>query len=207
MTRLDKITRLDRQAEAKSAKRLLKKEQLAESAVNALKQLGYARTSLRDIAELSGMSVGTLHYYFEDKVELIGFCVQRYKTAFIKEMEANLYVDAEGAQLVRVIGAGLAQSIRREAETHRLWYDIRAQAMFDPAFRDVVGEIEAALIALVAQTYRRLNLPQEDALPAYLMLDAGFRFFLQRHLSGDAQAADLFEAQVIAQLGAARAAL
>ncbi|GAA6190062.1 TetR/AcrR family transcriptional regulator [Litorivita sp. NS0012-18] len=206
MTRLDKITRLDRQAEAKSAKRLLKKEQLAESAVNALKQLGYARTSLRDIAQLSGMSVGTLHYYFEDKVDLIGFCVQRYKTAFIKEMEANLYGDAEGAQLVRVIGAGLAQSIRREAETHRLWYDIRAQAMFDPAFRDVVDEIETALIALVGQMYRRLKLPPEGALPAYLMLDAGFRFFLQRHLSGDAQAVDQFEAQIIAQLDAARAA-
>ncbi len=205
MTRLDKITRLDRQAEAKSAKRLLKKEQLAAAAVDALKQLGYARTSLRDIAEISGMSVGTLHYYFEDKVDLIAFCVQRYKTGFVAEMEANLYVDAEGAELVKVIAAGLAQSIRREAETHRLWYDIRAQAMFDPAFRDVVDEIEAALIALVAHMYRRLELPPEGALAANLMLDAGFRFFLQRHLSGDARAVDLFEQQVILQLDGARA--
>ena len=60
VTKLDKIARLAEKADAKSAKRARKRDELADSAIAALKQLGYARTSLRDIAELSGVAVGTL---------------------------------------------------------------------------------------------------------------------------------------------------
>ncbi len=38
-----------------------------------LKQLGYAQTSLRDIAAHGGVAVGTLHYHFADKAALMDF--------------------------------------------------------------------------------------------------------------------------------------
>jgi AcrR family transcriptional regulator len=201
LTKLDKIERLTQQAGAKSAKRTRKKEELADHAISALKQLGYARTSLRDIAALSGVAVGTLHYYFEDKVDLIGFCVRRYKAGFVAQMDTIVQTSDGPEKLAELFIKGLALSIRRDAETHRLWYDVRSQAMFDPAFEEVVAEIEDAMIALVVRLLDRLAQPTDQALSVYLMLDASFRFYLQRFLAGDKDAPSEFEAQVSAQFG------
>ena len=200
MTKLDKISRLAEKADAKSAKRARKKDELADNAIAALKQLGYARTSLRDIAELSGVAVGTLHYYFEDKVDLIAYCVRRYKSGFVAEMRTILSENLAAADLSVRFVRGLALSIRRDAETHRLWYDIRAQAMFDPAFHEVVADIEAGLVALVAEFLERTGKGHVDPAPAYLMLDAAFRYHLQRVLSGDRAAPGQFEDQVAGML-------
>ena len=48
-----------------------RRNELAESALLTLGELGYARTSLRDIASNSPFSHGVLHYYFADKLELV----------------------------------------------------------------------------------------------------------------------------------------
>ena len=44
---------------------------LADSALRTLGELGYARASLREIANNSEFSHGVVHYYFHDKLELI----------------------------------------------------------------------------------------------------------------------------------------
>jgi AcrR family transcriptional regulator len=54
-----------------------RRAQLAASALQTLSELGYARTSMREIAQNSEFSHGVLHYYFRDKVELITFCVRQ----------------------------------------------------------------------------------------------------------------------------------
>ena len=48
-----------------------RRAQLAAAALQTLAELGYARTSLRDIAQNSDFSHGVLHYYFSDKEDLI----------------------------------------------------------------------------------------------------------------------------------------
>ena len=56
-----------------------RRTQLAISALATLGELGYARTSLREIAQNSAFSHGVVHYYFADKFELITHCVRYYK--------------------------------------------------------------------------------------------------------------------------------
>ena len=53
--------------------------ELAEAALGTLGELGYSRTSLREIAQNSQFSHGVFHYYFKDKADLICFCVRHYK--------------------------------------------------------------------------------------------------------------------------------
>lgn len=201
MTKLDKINRLADRADAKMARRTQKKDELADSAIAALEQLGYARTSLRDIAELSGVAVGTLHYYFEDKVDLITYCVRRYKARFVADMQSILAADIAPEQLADRFIKGLSLSIRHDAETHRLWYDIRAQAMFDPAFHEIGADIENGLTDLVAEFLSLTGQNGVTAPTAYLMIDAAFRFHLQQFLSGDKSAPVAFETQVSEMLG------
>ncbi|MCP4185079.1 MAG: TetR/AcrR family transcriptional regulator [Hyphomicrobiales bacterium] len=200
MTRLIKLERLKDKARRRSEKRTHKKTELAVNAIEVLKQLGYARTSLRDIAEHSGVSVGILHYYFEDKVDLISFCVQKYKEDFINEMDEILLASSGAEAIVEGFSHGLSETIRTGAETHRLWYDIRTQALFEENFHGVVAEIEYALILLVERLLGRLGIPKSDALQIYLTLDGAFRYCLQRTLSGDKTATQEFYKLVKTQL-------
>ena len=176
--------KLKARAERKNAKREEKKRQIAESAIEALKELGYANTSLRDIADKSDLSLGMLHYYFEDRTDLIIYCVEVYKKEFVRNILEAMR-DAEGRQsVIDAFSKALAASIIDDAMTHRLWYDIRTQAMFDASFRPAVAEIEAMLITIVETALIKAghDAPQNVDL-SYATLDGVFRYIMQGQIS------------------------
>jgi AcrR family transcriptional regulator len=70
---------LDRIERAHVDKFSARRIELAEAALETLAELGYAKTSLREIAQKSEFTHGVLHYYFRDKVDLICCCVRHYK--------------------------------------------------------------------------------------------------------------------------------
>lgn len=180
------IAKLEQRAERKSAKREEKKRQIAESAIEALKELGYANTSLRDIAEKSDLSLGMLHYYFEDRSDLIIYCVSTYKQAFVRQIAAAL-MRAEGReQVIQAFSDALVASIFDDGMIHRLWYDIRTQAMFDETFRPIVAEIEEMLIGIVRMAHEKAgqSVPGQAEIQ-YALLDGVFRFLMQRQIGTD----------------------
>ncbi|HEY0616664.1 MAG TPA: TetR family transcriptional regulator, partial [Kribbella sp.] len=77
-----------------------RRSQLATSALRTLSELGYARTSLREIAQNSEFSHGVLHYYFRDKVELITYCVKQYKAECVTRYD-QIVATAESAEQLR----------------------------------------------------------------------------------------------------------
>lgn len=172
--------KLKTRADRKTRKRAEKKRQIAESALQALKELGYANTSLRDIAAKSDLSLGMLHYYFEDRSALIIYCVQLYKRRFVREM-LEAMARAEGREeVIEAFSAALVTSIIDDEMTHRLWYDIRTQAMFDDAFRPAVAEIEGLLIGITKSAFDRAGVaPPEGVEMSYAMLDGAFRHLMQ----------------------------
>ncbi|MFL1405908.1 TetR/AcrR family transcriptional regulator [Marinobacter sp. M1N3S26] len=172
-------------AERKNRKRQEKKDQIASSALQALQELGYANTSLRDIAEKAGLSLGMLHYYFEDRTALILHCVTAYKTTFISLLREAVG-NADGREAIMdALAKGLATTIVEDASTHRLWYDLRSQALFDPTFRPAVRDIEQALIEIVAMAATRAGKADEvDASLGYAVLDGVFRYQMQNQVTG-----------------------
>jgi AcrR family transcriptional regulator len=176
--------KLKARAERKTAKREEKKHQIALSAIAALKELGYANTSLRDIAEKSDMSLGMLHYYFEDRTDLIIYCVTIYKEQFVREISDALD-RAEGRdQVIETFAEALVAAILDDATTHRLWYDIRTQAMFDSTFRPVVNEIERKLVGIVRVAFEKAGSDMPDSVEiSYALLDGVFRFMMQSQIS------------------------
>lgn len=202
VTKTAELHRLSSEAAKRPGKRADRKRELAEHAIAALGSLGYARTTLRDIASRSGVSLGVLHYYFEDKIDLISYCVRIYKDTFVATLDAIMAADLPSEAVAAGLIDGLVATVADHANTHRLWYDIRSQALFDEAFRPVVAEIEGALIALVERLLGRLRIEGESPTSAYLRLDAVFRHHLQRHLFGDGEALGDFRAALGEQLGA-----
>ena len=117
-----------------------RRDQLAAAARQTLAELGYANTSLRDIAQNSEFSHGVLHYYFADKFELITYCVRQYKAECVTALRLHRgHRGARADELRAEIGAAMARTLRDDAGMHRLWYDLRNQSQFDEAFRPDVS--------------------------------------------------------------------
>ena len=168
-----------------------RRDQLAESALKTLGDLGYARTTLREIANNSTFSHGVVHYYFEDKLELVIYSVRYYKARCVTRYDAVVQDSTSADGLVEAFAAKLAQTIREEAPMHRLWYDLRTQSMFEEALRETITEIDAALEAMiwrVIDRYATLAEGQPSVTPAaaYGMLDGLFQQALLAYTaSGD----------------------
>ncbi len=172
-----------------------RRAQLATSALRTLSELGYARTSLREIAQNSEFSHGVLHYYFRDKVELITYCVKLYKAECVTRYD-QIVATATAADQLRVdFGEALATTCDEDGTMHRLWYDLRNQALFEQSFREDVLEIDKTLelmIWRIVTTYAELSGTPitVSASTAYGLLDGLFQQALLRHLSGEPNALD-----------------
>ncbi|GAA4936639.1 TetR family transcriptional regulator [Actinomycetospora succinea] len=192
MTSTDAGDRLSRRRVDKFEER---RRLLADAALQTLADRGYARTSLRDIAQSSDFSLGVLHYYFRDKVELITYCVRRYKARCVERYDTIAAHATDAEQLLRDAGDGLAATLEQDALLHRLWYDLRAQSLFDESFRLDVADIDASLermIWRIVDAYAGLAgaPPRCTSGLAYAAFDGLFQQALLRHLAGDPAALD-----------------
>ncbi len=171
-----------------------RRAQLAAAALQTLAEQGYARTSLRDIAQNTDFSHGVLHYYFSDKFELITYCVRQYKAECVTRYDSIVASAGSAAELKRGFAAAMATTLREDATMHRLWYDLRNQSLFDESFRTDVLEIDQSLermIWRIASKYAELaGAPLiVSSSAAYAVFDGLFQQALIRHLAGSADAA------------------
>jgi TetR/AcrR family transcriptional regulator, transcriptional repressor of bet genes len=178
-----------------------RRNQLAESALQTLGELGYARTSLREIANNSEFSHGVVHYYFADKFELIIYCVRYYKARCVTRYDAVVEDSTTADGLLSAFAAKLVETIHEEAAMHRLWYDLRTQSMFEEKLREAVLMIDATLedmIWRVISRYAELAGRPTSMTPAaaYGVLDGLFQQALLGHLTGSAVAVDSMATQV-----------
>jgi AcrR family transcriptional regulator len=171
-----------------------RRRELAAAALQTLSELGYARTSLREIALNSPYSHGVLHYYFADKVELITYCVRQYKAECVQRYDRIVERSEPAGVLAADFGDALVTTLIDDAPMHRLWYDLRSQALFEASFRDDVLEIDATLERMIWQVVSRFAglRGTEVAMPpsrCYAMFDGLFQQALLRQLSGVQSAA------------------
>ena len=132
-----------------------RRDELAESALETLGDLGYARTTLRQIASKSAFSHGVVHYYFQDKLELVIYSVRYYKARCVTRYDSVVADSTTADGLLDAFAARLAETIREEAPMHRLWYDLRTQSMFDDQLRDAVTVIDKTLEEMIWRVVSR----------------------------------------------------
>ncbi|GAA5067669.1 TetR/AcrR family transcriptional regulator [Nocardia callitridis] len=182
-TKRDRIAR--RQVDKFDARR----KELAIATLHTLADLGYARTSLREIAQNSEYSHGVLHYYFADKRELITEAVRQYEAICVTRYDDVVARVTSTEQLRREFTAVFCSTMETDAALHRLWYDLRNQSLFDESFRKDVLEIDErreAMIWRVVSRYAELADTEPACSPAtaYAALDGVFQRALLCALSG-----------------------
>ncbi len=172
-----------------------RRDELADAALQTLSELGYARTSLREIAQNSAFSHGVLHYYFADKVDLIMYVVRRYKAHCVTRYDEIVATARTAAALRRAFAEGMAATLRAEAALHRLWYDLRTQSLFEASFRADVAEIDGSLermIWRIVTQHATLSgaQPNLDSPLAYAIFDGLFQHALFKQIAGERGGAD-----------------
>jgi AcrR family transcriptional regulator len=181
----------------------VRRAELAAATLRTLAELGYARTSLREIAQNSEFSHGVLHYYFRDKVDLITHCVREYKAICVTRYDQVVATATTPAQLQEGFLDKLAQTLVEEPQMHRLWYDLRNQSMFEETFRADVAAIDASLERMVWRVVTRFaelvgTAPLVTPSVMYALFDGLFQQALLRQLAGEAGAAADLRAAVTA---------
>lgn len=170
-----------------------RRDELADAALITLGELGFAHTTLRDIAERSPLSHGVVHYYFGDKLELLSYCVRRYKEQCARRYDELVALATAADELRDGFAAAMRRTLEEDTAMHRLWYDMRAQSMFEPALRDDVRAIddllEQMIWAIVCRYAQLAGAPVSTApLLAYAAFDGLFDSCLVRFHTGDAAA-------------------
>jgi AcrR family transcriptional regulator len=132
-----------------------RREQLALSALTTLSELGYAQTSLRDIARDSGFSHGILHYYFRDKADLIIYCVRHFSVGRAEKYDSLATAAVNSDELKSSFISAISVDLSTDAEVYRMWYDLRNQSLFDPSLRSAVAVIDKALQDAVWRIFTR----------------------------------------------------
>lgn len=191
-TRVIEPSRFDRRSVDKFDAR---RNELADAALVTLGELGYARTSLREIAQKTSFSHGVLHYYFRDKIELITFCVRRYKATCVTRYDAVIAGSGTAAALADDFAEALVTTMREDFALHRLWYDLRSQSTFEDVLRLTVAELDAQLEAMIGRVVERYAMlaggrPVVTPLVAYATFDGLFENCLVRYIGGDAGVAE-----------------
>lgn len=157
-----------------------RRSELALATLATLAELGYARTSLREIAQNSEYSHGVLHYYFSSKLDLIAHAVRQYEEICVTRYDDVVAAAESADHLRRSFIDTFFETLVADAAIHRLWYDLRNQSLFDASFRADVLDIESRreeMIWRVVARYCELVGAEPILTPAtaYITVDGIFQ--------------------------------
>lgn len=197
----NRLTEANERARAKVDRFAARQAELANAALATLAELGYARTSLREIAENTEFSHGVLRYYFDDKLDLIIQCIQQYKAVCVRRYDVTIETATSQEALFEGFLEQLSTTLQTETHLHRLWYDLRSQALFEEALMVDIQSIDSDLEQMVWQVFARYaelggSTPKLSSKALYAVFDGLFQDALAKVISGDTNAVSQLEAEL-----------
>lgn len=176
---------------------LRRRNEIADRAISCFAEHGYAETSLRDIAAAAEMNLGRLHYYFDSKADLVVFAIRQYKMRFVEQLTEAIRAKAEKSESIGAVVEVLMESLADAGKAHRVWYDMRTQALFNPAMQPAIAEIQAELEDATKALFVKFCRDADDEVvhTAFLLLDAIFFDALRHSFNGARPNPDLYRAR------------
>ena len=122
-----------------------RRDEILEVAKAQIAERGYGNTSMRDIAEASGLLAGSLYSHFRSKAEIVRDIVIRFYDELLPAQQAVVDGDGTGADKFRaMVGAVHAVCSRHREELTILHYDWHTLSGLE-ALSDVHGQSLATL--------------------------------------------------------------
>jgi TetR/AcrR family transcriptional repressor of bet genes len=117
------------------------RERILEAAIEVLKSKGYAGLTIAKVAGAAGESKPLVVYHYGSKQEL----VQAAGRAIAEMITTEVLAAVDGAgtveAVVRGVDAGVERVLDRDERVARLYFDLAAVSVVDPAIRQTIAEV------------------------------------------------------------------
>ena len=146
-----------------------RRRRLVEAAYESMLRSGLAAVRTRDVASEAGITVGTLHYYFPTKEDLVRAVLEyAIRERIVLPLE-NSRIAEDGAAELRAMLNGLRRQAEEEPGHFRLLHEMIWASHDDPAIRTMLSQWHSdwhASIVHNLETGQRDGSVRDDLDPA-----------------------------------------
>jgi AcrR family transcriptional regulator len=130
------------------------RERVLEAGLEVLKAEGYAGLTTAKVAARSGQNKALIAYHFGSKEGLVAAVAGEVSEAITNEVIGGLDGAATVEELVRGASAALWRVLDRDERLARLYFDLAAVSVVEPAVRAVMHHMRNSWRAVVADLLR-----------------------------------------------------
>lgn len=124
-------------------------ERILGSACRCIARKGYARASMRDIAEDAGVALGQLNYYYKNKDGLYMAVIRALSRDYSREIRARLQPSGSAGERLGRLVAYVKRTVREKPELNRTILDLVSMSIWNPNFRQLLSSLFEDLAGLV----------------------------------------------------------
>ena len=133
----------------------IRRRLIVDAARTVIAERGLFATTMRDIAQASGVSVGTLTYHFTGIAEILAEVLQGEMDSFYLPIVENARGAPDATTALRLLVDGFFADDERTVQHWRLWLDFWALASHVPRYGEWQSEIYRDLHGLIASLLGR----------------------------------------------------
>jgi len=112
----------------------IRRRLIVDAARTVIAERGLFTTTMRDIAQASGVSVGTLTYHFTGIAEILAEVLQGEMDSFYLPIVENARAAPDAGTALRLLVDGFFADDERTVQHWRLWLDFWSLSAHDPAY-------------------------------------------------------------------------
>lgn len=113
-----------------------RRQEILDAAMRCFARTGYHSTSMDDIVAESGLSKGTLYWYFKSKRELFFALFENILNEMIEPLPALLEIDAPVVERLRLLGMATADAVINSTELASFPLNFMMEAWLDDSVSD-----------------------------------------------------------------------
>lgn len=132
----------------------IRREEIIEAFFKVVSEKGFARATIREVANAAGCNHGMLHHYFSNKEEIIKAAVDHVMTVYTAELRDNLSRLDSAAEQIKFVIPWFFDLDRFDLEFSRAWMEFWVLSKNDPVVSGALLECYRELINIFSDIIR-----------------------------------------------------
>ena len=163
-----------------------RKNQILDAAMVVFARSGFHEARMDDIVQESGLSKGTLYWYFKSKEEIITAISERLFATDIKSVESLLEAQGTVSERLQQLIRDRVQGLQEMSDVVAILFEFYAVALHQDGVRQCIQtyfqNFHELLVALIQQGIDRGEFRPVNVMAAATALDAVFEGLIVRWL-------------------------
>lgn len=132
------------------------RQRLINAGYTILSEKGYEATTVKEVANVAGVSPGLFHYYFASKDELLLAVLHEAGERYGRMMQ-ELRAVAPADHFLEAALVALRERVTQEPGWYRLHYELFALGLRNPAFQPMLGEMLGFIRQMFARAFQGIT--------------------------------------------------